>query len=115
MNQYHETSTFYIMSESDQRWRNELIKEMAKQTKMPIQRVMLMTWEQMEKPNKIRTQTGREVELNEWLAQAIARLPRSGRWIFSMTPFPPLIPDEYLDPTREYIEKRKSRLIFMKK
>lgn len=97
----------YFMSESDQRWRNELIKELAKETKLPIPRVMMMTWAQLEKPNKIRTQTGREVILNEWLAQAIGRLPRYSRWIFSTSPFPPLIPDEYLDPCRKYIEKRK--------
>ena len=106
MNKNH-NQPIYIMSESDQRWRNELIIEMAKQTRMPIPRVMMMTWAQMESPNKIRTQTRREVELTEWLAQAIARLPRSSRYIFSMSPFPPLIPDEYLDPARNFIEKRK--------
>ena len=97
----------YIMSESDQRWRNELIKQMAKATRLPIPRVMMMTWGQLENPNRIRTQTGREVELSEWLAQAIARLPHYSKWIFSMSPFPPIIPDEWLDPAREYIEKRK--------
>lgn len=113
MNHNHQ-QPIYIMSESDQRWRNELIIEMAKQTRMPIPRVMMMTWTQLEQPNKIRTQTRREVELTEWLAQAIARLPRSGRYIFSMSPFPPLIPDEYLDPAREYIEKRKKWAKFVK-
>lgn len=97
----------YIMSESDQRWRNELIVEMAKQTRLPIPRVMMMTWGQLENPNRIRTQTGREVELSEWLAQAINRLPHYSKWIFSMSPFPPTIPDEWLDPARKYIEKRK--------
>lgn len=97
----------YIMSESDQRWRNELIKQMAKATRLPIPRVMMMTWGQLENPNRIRTQTGREVELSEWLAQAIARLPHYSKWIFSMSPFPPVIPDEWLDPARKYIEKRK--------
>lgn len=97
----------YIMSESDQRWRNELIVEMAKQTRLPIPRVMMMTWGQLENPNRIRTQTGREVELSEWLAQAVGRLPHYSKWIFSMSPFPPIIPDEWLDPAREYIEKRK--------
>ena len=105
MNQNH--SKMYIMSESDQRWRNELIVEMAKQTRLPIPRVMMMTWGQLENPNRIRTQTGREVELSEWLAQAIARLPHYSKWMFSMSPFPPTIPDEWLDPARKYIEKRK--------
>lgn len=97
----------YIMSESDQLWRNELIKKTAKATRLPIPRVMMLTWAQFEKPNTIRTPTGRVVEIDSALAMAIDRLPRQSRWIFSMTPFPPLIPDEYLDPAREYIEKRK--------
>ena len=97
----------YIMSESDQLWRNELIKKTAKATRLPIPRVMMLTWANFEKPNTIRTPTGRVVEIDSALAMALDRLPRQSKWIFSMTPFPPLIPDEYLDPAREYIEKRK--------
>lgn len=97
----------YIMSESDQLWRNELIKKTAKATRLPIPRVMMLTWSNFEKPNTIRTPTGRVVEIDSALAMALDRLPRQSKWIFSMTPFPPLIPDEYLDPAREYIEKRK--------
>lgn len=97
----------YIMSESDQLWRNELIKKTAKATRLPIPRVMMLTWTNFEKPNTIRTPTGRVVEIDSALAMALDRLPRQSKWIFSMTPFPPLIPDEYLDPAREYIEKRK--------
>lgn len=97
----------YIMSESDQLWRNELIKKMAKATRLPIPRVMMLTWTNFEKPNIIRTPTGRGVELDSALAMAIDRLPRYSKWMFSMTPFPPLIPDEYLDPVREYVEKGK--------
>ena len=97
----------YIMSESDQLWRNELIKKTAKATRLPIPRVMMLTWTNFEKPNAIRTPTGRVVEIDSALAMALDRLPRQSKWIFSMTPFPPLIPDEYLDPAREYIEKRK--------
>lgn len=115
MNHNHKTNEIYIMSESDQRWRNELIKEMARQTRLPIPRVMMLTWTQLERPNKIRTFRDREVELNEWLSQAIARLPRQSKYIFSMTPFPPLIPDEYLDPAREYIEKRRKWSFFKEK
>lgn len=98
---------YYIMSESDQLWRNELIKKTARATRLPIPRVMMLTWEQLEKPNKIRTQTGREVELDTTLAMAIDRLPRYSRWIFTTSPFPPVIPDEYLDPAREYIGKKR--------
>lgn len=100
----------YIMSESDQLWRNELIKKMAKATRLPIPRVMMLTWTNFEKPNIIRTPTGRGVEIDSALALAIDRLPRQSKWMFSMTPFPPLIPDEYLDPAREYIQGQKRRL-----
>ena len=105
----------YIMNESDQRWRNELIKEMAKETRLPIARVLMITWAQLEKPNTIRTQTGREVILSDWLSQAIARLPRLSKWIFNTSPYPPIIPDEYLDPAREFIEKRKKMRFFQRK
>lgn len=104
---------YYIMSESDQLWRNELIKKMAKATRLPIPRVMMMNWTQFEKPNKIRTQTGREIELDSALALAIDRLPRYSRWIFATSPFPPLIPDEYLDPAREFIERKKKTRKFV--
>jgi len=101
---------YYIMSASDQEWRNEIIKKTAQATRLPIPRVMMLTWANFEKPNIIRTPTGREVTIDSALAMAIERLPRHGRWIFSMTPFPPTIPDEYLDPAREYIERPKKRL-----
>ena len=32
----------------------------------------------------------------------------------SLSPFPPTIPDEWLDPTRKYIEK-KHKLAFLKR
>lgn len=102
----------YILSESDQLWRNELIKKTAKATRLPIPRVMMLTWTNFEKPNIIRTPTGREVIIDSALAMAIDRLPRQSKWMFSMTPFPPLIPDEYLDPAREFIGKPKKRLKF---
>lgn len=104
------TNEIYIMSESDQLWRNELIKKIAKATRLPIPRVMMLTWTNFEKPNIIRTPTGREVEIDPALALAIDRLPRQSNWIFSLSPFPPTIPDEYLDPAREFIGKPKKRL-----
>lgn len=104
-----------ILSESDQIWRNELIKRTAKETRLPIPRVMMLTWAQFELPNIIRTPTHREVRLDPMLAQAIRRLPYCGRYIFSMSPFPPTIPDEYLDPAREFIEKKKWRPSLLKK
>lgn len=104
----YQTTDLVVQSMSDQIWRNSVIEQVAKETRMPIQRVMMMTWGQFEPPNKIRTQTGREVELSKMTANALLRLPRSNRWMFSMTPFPPLIPDEYLDGARQYIREQET-------
>ena len=97
-----------VLSESDQIWRNAIIEQVAKETRMPIQRVMMMTWAQFEAPNKIRTQTGREVELTTTTALALLRLPRGSKWMFTMSPFPPTIPDEYLDGARQYIREQEA-------
>ena len=102
------TSQMVVLSESDQIWRNDLITQVAKETRMPLQRVMMMTWAQFEAPNKIRTQTGREVELSELTAHALLRLPRCSKWMFSMSPFPPIIPDEYLDGARQFIRDQET-------
>lgn len=99
-------NTMVVLSESDQIWRNEVIIEVAKETRMPIQRVMMMTWAQFEAPNKIHTRTGREVQLSQMTALALLRLPRQSKWMFSMSPFPPLIPDEYLDGARQFIAEQ---------
>lgn len=100
------TTELVVLSESDQIWRNAIIEQVAKETRMPLQRVMMMTWAQFEAPNKIRTQTGREVELTKQTALAVLRLPRTGKWMFTMSPFPPTIPDEYLDGARQYIREQ---------
>lgn len=102
-----------ILSESDQRWRNEVITQLAKEARIPIQRAMMTEWNQIE-ANKYRTRQGREVELSTMLVVALDRLPCSGRYVFSLSPFPPTIPDEWLDPAREYIEK-KHKLEFLKR
>lgn len=96
-----------VQSEADQIWRNELIRQISKETRLPIPRVMMLTWAQFTSPNKIRTPTGREVELEKITAAALTRLPQSSRYIFSMTPFPPLIPDEYLEGARKYVADRQ--------
>jgi hypothetical protein len=101
-------NTMVVLSESDQIWRNEIIIEVAKETRMPIQRVMMMTWAQFTPPNKIRTQTGREVELSRLTATALLRLPRSSKWMFSVSPVPPIIPDEYLDGARQFIRDQEA-------
>lgn len=102
-----------ILSESDQRWRNEIIAQLAKEARIPIQRAMMTEWNQIE-ANKYRTKQGREVELSNMLVVALDRLPCSGRYVFSLSPFPPTIPDEWLDPARKYIEK-KHKLAFHKR
>lgn len=102
------TSQMVVLSESDQIWRNDLITQVAKETRMPLQRVMMMTWAQFEAPNKIRTQTGREVKLSEITAHALLRLPRCSKWMFLMSPFPPIIPDEYLDGARQFIRDQET-------
>lgn len=93
-----------IISEADQRWRQELAKEVARETRLPIPRVLLLEWNQLT-GNKIQTRS-REAELGSMTAKAIDRLPRTGRYIFSASPFPPIIPDEYLEPAREWLETR---------
>lgn len=102
------TNELVVLSESDQIWRNELIKEVARETRQPIQRVVMLTWAQFEAPNKIHTRTGREVVLTNLTATALLRLPHTGRYIFTMSPFPPIIPDEYLDGAREYIREQET-------
>ena len=102
------TNELVVLSESDQIWRNELIKEVARETRQPIQRVVMLTWAQFEAPNKIHTRTGREVVLTNLTATALLRLPHTGRYIFTMSPFPPIIPDEYLDGAREYIREQEA-------
>ena len=104
-----ETDQEIILSEADQIWRNELIRQTAKETRLPVARVMMLTWAQFEAPNKITTPTKREVQLSSTLGLAIARLPRTGRWIFTLSPYPPTIPDEYLEPARHYLDAKNKR------
>lgn len=101
-------TTYTIMSESDQRWRNQLALQLSKETRLPIARALMSTWSQLA-ANKYRTATGREIELSEMLAQAIDRLPRTSRFIFTASPFPPTIPDRYIEPARKWT-RRHNRL-----
>ena len=104
---------FEFMSQSDQIWRNEIITQLAKEARIPIQRAMMTTWSQID-ANIYKTFSGREVKMSEILTAAIKRMPCSGRYVFTMSPFPPTIPDELLDPSREFIEKKK-RFVFARK
>lgn len=103
MNQYQ------IISERDQIWRNELIEQVSKETRLPIPRVMMLQWSQFDRPNKIRTPSGREATLSKLTASAIDRLPCTSRWIFTMSPFPPTIPDAYLEPARKWSERMRRK------
>ena len=52
-----------FMTAEQQNWRNDIIMQLAKEAKIPPARAMMTTWAQLESPNKMRTTTGREVEL----------------------------------------------------
>lgn len=97
-----------ILSEADQHWRNQLALEVAKETRLPIPRVLMLEWNQL-LGRKLQMRS-REIELNDLTAKALDRLPRTGRWIFTSSPFPPTIPDKYLEPARHWIRRNRSIL-----
>lgn len=94
-----------IISEDEQRWRQELALAVAKQTRLPIPRVLMLEWNQITGA-KIQTRS-REATLEPLTAKAIDRLPRRGRFVFSASPFPPIIPDEYLEPARRWCARKR--------
>lgn len=97
-----------IMSETDQRQRNELALRLAQETRLPIARILLSEWNRLD-GRKFKTPTGREAELSQSLALALDALPRTSRWIFTASPFPPIIPDKYLDGARRWARKKNRR------
>lgn len=98
--------TYQTINEADQRWQQELATEVARETRLPIPRVMMLEWNQIA-GNKIQTRS-REAELQPLTAAAIHRLPCCGRFVFSTSPFPPIIPDEYLEGAKRWC-KRQNR------
>lgn len=98
---------YTIINESDQRWQQELELQIANETRLPIPRVMMLEWSQFD-GKKIRTRS-REVELQALTAAAINRLPCNGRWIFSQSPFPPIIPDEYLEGAKRWTDRQNRK------
>lgn len=98
---------YQIISESDQRWQQELISQIAQETRLPIPRVMMLEWNQLD-GKRIKTRS-REVELQPLTAAAIGRLPCCGRFVFSASPFPPIIPDEYLENARRWANRQNRR------
>lgn len=97
-----------IMTEADQLRRNQIAEELARQTRLPIARILLTAWTQID-GSKYTTTLGREVKLSPALADSIDTLPRTGRFIFSTSPFPPTIPDKYLDGARAWARRKNRR------
>ena len=93
-----------IINEQDQRWRQELALAVAKEARLPIPRVLMLEWNQL--TGRRLQMRSREAELDQLTAKAIDRLPRTGRYIFSASPFPPIIPDEYLEPARRWLARQ---------
>lgn len=100
------TQELRTLTEADQRWQRELVMQVAQETRLPIPRVMMLEWNQVA-GNKIQTRS-REAELQPLTAAAINRLPCCGRFVFSTSPFPPIIPDEYLEGAKRWC-KRQNR------
>ena len=96
-----------IMSEADQRQRDRLALQLSQETRLPIPRVLLSEWNRLD-GRQYKTQTGRAVQLSLDLAEALDALPRTGRFIFSASPFPPIIPDKYLEGAQKWA-RRKNR------
>lgn len=99
---------YQILSEADQRWQQDLALQIAQETRLPVPRVMMLEWNQID-GKTIHTRNNREVELQPLTAAAITRLPCRGRFVFSASPFPPIIPDEYLDGARLWAKRENRR------
>jgi hypothetical protein len=97
-----------ILNEQQQRQRNEIAEELARQTRLPIARILLTAWIQID-GRHFTTTLGREVILSPDLAEKIDALPRTGRFVFSASPFPPIIPDKYLDGAQRWARRKNRR------
>lgn len=102
------TNKIIILSEADQLRRNRIAEDLAKQTRLPIARILLSEWNQIDGTTYM-TRLGREVKLTPALAFDIDALPRTGRYIFSASPFPPTIPDRYLEGAKAWARRKNRR------
>ena len=68
---------------------------------------MMLEWSQFD-GKKIKTRS-REVDLQPLTAAALNRLPCNGRFVFSQSPFPPIIPDEYLESARKWAMRQNKK------
>lgn len=100
-------NTYQVLSESDQIWQKALALQIAEETRLPIPRVLMLEWSQVS-GNRIQTRS-REAELQPLTAAALNRLPCNGRFVFSSSPFPPIVPDEYLEGAKRWCKKHSRR------
>ena len=98
---------YQTLTEADQRWQQTLAIQVAQETRLPIPRVMMLEWNQVD-GKTIKTRS-REVTLQPLTAAAINRLPCCGRFVFSSSPFPPIIPDEYLEGAHHWCRRQNRR------
>lgn len=98
---------YQTLTEADQRWQQALAIQVAQETRLPIPRVMMLEWNQVD-GKTIKTRS-REVTLQPLTAAAINRLPCCGRFVFSSSPFPPIIPDEYLEGAHHWCRRQNRR------
>jgi len=101
---------YRTLTEKDQIWQQALAMQIAEETRLPIPRVMMLEWSQVA-GNRIHTRS-REVELQPLTAAALNRLPCFGRYVFSESPFPPIIPDKYLEGARRWTDRENAKMRF---
>lgn len=98
---------YRTLSEQEQIWQQELAAQIAEETRLPIQRVLMLEWNQVI-GSRIQTRS-REAELQPLTAAALNRLPCCGRYVFSSSPFPPIIPDKYLAGAERWCRRQNFR------
>lgn len=98
---------YQTLNEQDQIWQQALALQIAQETRLPIPRVMMLEWSQV-LGAKIQTRS-REAELQPLTAAALNRLPCNGRFVFSQSPFPPIIPDRYLEGARRWTKRENAK------
>lgn len=98
---------YRTLTEQEQIWQQELIAQVAKETRLPLPRVMMLEWNQII-GSRIEVR-GREAKLQPLTAAALNKLPCCGRYVFSMSPFPPIIPDRYLENAKRWTRHQNAK------
>lgn len=104
------STNYQVLNEQDQIWQQALAMQIAEETRLPIPRILMLEWSQVA-GNRIQTRN-REAELQPLTAAALNRLPCNGRYVFSASPFPPIIPDQYLDGAKRWCKKQNRKTFF---